>query len=200
MRPIPAVFCFLTIALLSGCVGVSGIYSTEGVHLDSPDNSYQVPIRVEYFMDGYTTENNRDPGHPVYFKDSQSYLSTNCLKKERGVSFMPSVIIPLPPALPWFGADEKIVDRKLEISISRCNSSSESEYFVDHIKVNNDSLQPSKITKADFKSFNLCTFHFQIQCSELTGGSKIILKRDLAEKEVDIEYKKTYNFGWFWFY
>lgn len=179
-------YILLLSLLLQGCIGVSFISSHEGVKLNNPENTYTRPPHYQSLSFGYFSADDSDPGLPIALEGGRLLLSSNCLN-ERMVSIFPSFIIPFPPLIPLFGNGEGSLTDSVVITL---DGEMANKYIIQSINSSDTELMPEKIEKN--------SYFFGVTCRELSGYDDLILSDQSKEITINIKFKKTYNFGWFW--
>jgi hypothetical protein len=180
------IILFITLFLLQACVGASYITSHEGLYFDSEKNEYKRPPEFKSFANGYSSENETDPGNLFQLKSENVEIVSNCYK-ERLVSIFPAFVIPLPPLIPLFGSGSGYTSQDIELTV---NGSNHHQYEIVSIRTNGVTYQPIKIHDSNYK--------FKLVCNSLNDNSVVVVKGIEGTLEIKLEFIKTYNYGWGW--
>jgi hypothetical protein len=176
----------ITLFLLQACVGASYMTSHEGLHFDSESNEYRKPPEFKSFANGYSSENEADPGNLFQLKSENLEIVSNCYK-ERIVSIFPAFVIPLPPLIPLFGSGSGSTRQTIGLTI---NGSNQHQYEIVSIRTSGVTYQPVKIHDSNYK--------FELVCNSLNENSVVVVKGIKGTFEIKLEFIKTYNIGWGW--
>lgn len=166
--------------VLSGCVGASFVSNNEGLYLEHPGNQSK---RNEYRFPDYSSLGDGDPGNPVVLTNGVE-VSTDCYS-ETLLSFMPSIIVPLPPVLPWFPSDPKWSDELVVLVKGRG--------LIENVVLESSGRQlfPTELRPGAYR--------FDISCANIKDYPTILqFSHDGRVESIKLLYKKIRNFGWFW--
>jgi len=170
----------LVACALSGCVGLSFVSNNEGLYLEHSENKSK---RNDYIFPDYSTEDDSDPGNRVVLT-SGIEISTNCYS-EKLLSFMPSIVVPLPPVIPWFSSDPKWPDELLVFVKGKTHI----EEVI--LESNGRQRRPTELRPG--------VYRFDISCASLRGYPATLQFTHGGRIEpIRLIYKKVRNFGWTW--
>jgi hypothetical protein len=165
---------------LSGCVGLSFVSSDEGLNLQHPGNQHK---RTDYLFPDYKSQDDSDPGNRVVLK-SGIEISTDCYS-EKLLTFMPSIIVPLPPVIPLFLSGPKWPGR-LAVLIKAPGP-------IENVTLQVDGGQLLPVESKPG------AYSFAVACENLKGHPATLRFAHGGTTEITLLiYKKTRNFGWAW--
>lgn len=169
-------------------MGFSYLGAKEGWHLDSENNEFKVPSHFESILQGYSSESEKNPGHPVKIDAGDRFhlIKANCLK-ESAYSFSPAFIVPLPPVIPLFGVGSGSVNERVIVTVEECGKDS---YVINGISASGVIYEPISVDN--------CSYRFDISCNDVKSGVIILEAKDHEKVEINFNYIKKLIYGWGW--
>lgn len=166
--------------VLAGCVGLSFVSSDEGLNLQHPGNQQRAN---SYAFPDYKSQDDSDPGNRVVLRNAIE-VSTDCYK-ETLLSFMPSIIVPLPPIIPLFLVKPKWPDR-LAVFVKGPGP-------IENVILEIDGRQLLPVESKPG------SYSFAVSCDNLRAYAAVLRFTHGGTAETALlVYKKTHNFGWAW--
>lgn len=166
---------FFSLMCLQGCIGISGLATEKGLHLNSPENTFQSEQKEPPLS--YSSNNEYSPGNKVSYEAGET-ISTSCYRV-KPISFMISPVIPLPPIIPIFFLPEEQHKEELIVYVSPPNTAENKM----EINIGLDRYLPYKTEGGEY--------HFNINCASL-NGKEATLKLD-GVKEIRLQFKSETN-------